>query len=211
MASKENGGLSPANIIVKMTFDFTFAIIGLLLTGWIILIAWIVSSIETKSNGFFIQKRIGQRGKLFNIFKIKTMQDEKKSYKNITTSSDVRITLSGAIFRSLKIDELPQLWNILLGQMSFVGPRPDVPGYADQLFSDDKIILSVKPGITGPAQLKYKSEENTLSRQDDPIKYNDEVIWPDKVKINVGYVKNYSFFRDMKYIFKTITGLNVKF
>ena len=129
----------------------------------------------------------------------------------ITSSNDVRITKSGAFFRKTKIDELPQLWNVLIGQMSFVGPRPDVPGYADRLQGKDRRVLSVRPGITGPAQLAYRDEEDILADQNDPVKYNDEVIWPDKVKINLDYVKNYSFFKDLYYIWKTIIGGNVKY
>ena len=129
----------------------------------------------------------------------------------VTSSNDIRITKIGAFFRKTKIDELPQLWNVLLGNMSFVGPRPDVPGYADKLKDEDKIVLSVRPGITGPAQLAYKDEEQILAKQEDPKKYNDEVIWPDKVKINRNYVINYSFFKDIYYIWKTIVGGDVKY
>ena len=130
---------------------------------------------------------------------------------SITTSNDVRITKSGAFYRNTKIDELPQLWNVLIGQMSFVGPRPDVPGYADRLQGEDRVILSVKPGITGPAQLAYKNEEEVLANQDDAVKYNDEIIWPEKVRINRKYIKDYSLFKDVYYIWKTIVGGNVKY
>ena len=129
----------------------------------------------------------------------------------VTTSNDSRITNLGKFFRKKKIDELPQLINVLLGQMSFVGPRPDVPGFADRLKGKDKIILSVRPGITGPAQLAYKNEEEILAKQDDIIKYNNEVIWPDKVAINMKYIENYSFFKDIYYIWKTVVGGNVKY
>jgi lipopolysaccharide/colanic/teichoic acid biosynthesis glycosyltransferase len=129
----------------------------------------------------------------------------------VTSSDDVRITTIGGFFRRVKIDELPQLWNVLIGQMSFVGPRPDVAGYADKLKGEDRIILSVKPGITGPAQLAYRDEEKILSNQNNHIKYNDEVIWPDKIKINRMYVENYSFFKDLYYIGKTVVGGDVKY
>ena len=125
---------------------------------------------------------------------------------NITQKNDVRITISGGIFRKTKIDELPQLWNVLIGQMSFVGPRPDVKGYADKLQGKDRVVLSVRPGITGPASLKYKDEEELLTEQSNPEHYNNEVIWPDKVKINVSYVKNWSFIQDMRYIYQTVTN-----
>lgn len=190
----------------KRYFDVFFALFGLIFLSPIIFLSYVASSLETLSNGFFIQQRVGKDGKLFNIFKIKTMKTVAGVSTVVTSSGDVRITKSGAFFRKTKIDELPQLWNILIGQMSFVGPRPDVPGYADRLQGSDRIILSVRPGITGPAQLAYRNEEDILASQNDPIKYNDEVIWPNKVKINLDYVANYSFFKDFYYIWKTIVG-----
>jgi len=197
--------MSKKDRFIKRIFDFTLALIGLILTWPIILIAWIIASIETKSNGFFLQKRVGENGKLFTIIKIKTMYPDKKG-TSITTANDSRITKSGKFFRKYKIDELPQLINVLKGDMSFVGPRPDVPGYADRLKGEDRIILSIKPGITGPATLKYKNEEEILANVEDPIKYNDEIIWPDKVKINKEYIKNWSLKKDIEYIIKTIKG-----
>ncbi len=192
--------------ILKRTFDVTVSLLGLLATWWIIWIAWIIASIETRSNGFFVQKRVGKEGKLFSAIKIKSMKRVEGLDTTITTANDARITKSGQFFRNTKIDELPQLINVLFGSMSFVGPRPDVEGYADKLQGDDRIVLSVRPGITGPASLKYKNEEEILSRQEDPKKYNDEIIWPDKVKINRAYIENWSFKQDMVYIIKTILG-----
>ncbi len=192
--------------ILKRTFDVTVSLLGLLATWWIILIAWIIASIETRSNGFFVQKRVGKEGKLFSAIKIKSMKRVEGLDTTITTANDARITKSGQFFRNTKIDELPQLINVLFGSMSFVGPRPDVEGYADKLQGDDRIVLSVRPGITGPASLKYKNEEEILSRQEDPKKYNDEIIWPDKVKINRAYIENWSFKQDIVYIIKTILG-----
>ncbi|GAB6045576.1 sugar transferase [Caminibacter profundus] len=188
--------------LIKRFFDFTLALVGLIITWPIILIAWLIASIETKSNGFFLQKRVGENGKQFSIIKIKTMYPNNGS--TVTTANDNRITKSGKIFRKYKIDELPQFINVLKGDMSFVGPRPDVPGYADKLQGEDRIILSVKPGITGPASLKYKNEEEILAGVSDPIKYNNEVIWPDKVRINKEYIKNWSLKKDIEYIIKTI-------
>jgi lipopolysaccharide/colanic/teichoic acid biosynthesis glycosyltransferase len=196
---------------IKRFFDFTLSLVGLVFSSPLIFISWIVSSIETLSNGLFFQKRIGKYGKLFNIVKIKTMKPVVGVEMTITSSDDVRITKSGAFFRRTKIDELPQLWNVFIGQMSFVGPRPDVPGYADKLQGKNRIILSMRPGITGPAQLAYKDEERILANQNNAIEYNDEVIWPDKVKINREYVENYSFFKDIYYIWKTIVGGDVKY
>ncbi len=193
-------------VSTKRLFDFLLSLFGLITSGLIIFVAWIIASIETKSNGFFIQKRVGKNGKLFNLYKIKTMKKVEGIDTTITSINDVRITKSGKFFRDTKIDELPQLWNVLKGEMSFVGPRPDVEGYADQLIGEDRLILSIRPGITGPASLKYKNEEEVLSGQDDPKEYNDKVIWPDKVRINKEYIKNWSLRRDIQYIIKTVIG-----
>jgi len=192
--------------IIKGLFDFSLALVGLMLAAPIIVLGWVVASIETKSNGFFLQKRVGKNGRLFTLVKIKTMKPVLGVNTNVTQKNDVRITTSGGFFRKTKIDELPQLWNVLIGQMSFVGPRPDVKGYADKLQGKDKVVLSVRPGITGPASLKYKNEETLLATQSNPEQYNNEVIWPDKVKINVDYVNNWSFIQDMRYIYQTITS-----
>ena len=122
----------------------------------------------------------------------------------VTTTYDPRITLFGRFWRKTKLDELPQLINIVKGDMSFVGPRPDVPGFADKLSGDDLVVLSIRPGITGPATIKYRNEEDLLAAQNNPEKFNQEVIFPDKVKINKDYVENYHFFKDLYYIYKTI-------
>lgn len=192
--------------IYKNLFDLLLSFIGIVFTWWIILLAWIVASFETKSNGLFIQKRVGKDGKLFNVYKIKTMKKVEGVDTTITSSNDVRITKSGKFFRDTKIDELPQLINVFIGDMSFVGPRPDVSGYADKLQGEDKIVLTIRPGITGPASIKYKNEEEILSKQKNPKEYNDNIIWPDKVKINKEYIKNWSLKKDIEYIIKTITG-----
>jgi lipopolysaccharide/colanic/teichoic acid biosynthesis glycosyltransferase len=175
-----------------------------MLTWWIILIAFLIAAIETKSNGFFTQKRVGLHGRLFTLIKIKTMRTLDNHTTTITTSYDPRITKSGAFFRRTKIDELPQLFNVLLGSMSLVGPRPDVSGYADSLQGDDKCILTLRPGITGPATLKYKNEESLLTHQENPHHYNDTVIWPDKVRINVNYLHNWTLWGDIVYLWRTI-------
>ncbi len=194
------------NNFTKRGFDIVVSFFGLTFSWWLIFIAWIVATFETKSNGFFIQKRVGKDGKIFNVIKIKTMKKVEGVDTTITSSNDVRITKSGKFFRDTKIDELPQLINVLIGDMSFVGPRPDVPGYADKLEGEDRIVLSIRPGITGPASLKYKNEEEILSSQNDPKWYNDKVIWPDKVRINKEYIKNWSLKKDIEYIIKTVTG-----
>ena len=192
--------------IAKRLFDIVLSIIGIVITLPLMCVAWVVASVETRSNGLFVQKRIGQYGKPFNVWKIKTMKPVSGMESTVTTSQDCRITKSGAFFRKTKIDELPQLFNVLFGQMSFVGPRPDVPGFADLLEGDDRIILSLRPGITGPASLKYKDEEILLSKVQDPERYNKEVIWPDKVKINKAYIRNWSLSKDVGYLIKTVLG-----
>jgi len=198
--------LSQKEKFVKRVFDIVLSFFGLLASWWIILVAWVVASFETKSNGMFIQKRVGKDAKLFSVYKIKTMKKVKGVDTTITSADDVRITKSGKFFRDTKIDELPQLFNVLVGDMSFVGPRPDVEGYADKLEGEDRVVLSVKPGITGPASLKYKNEEEILAKQHNPKEYNDSVIWPDKVAINKEYIKNWSLKKDIEYIVKTVTG-----
>jgi lipopolysaccharide/colanic/teichoic acid biosynthesis glycosyltransferase len=192
--------------IVKRLFDVTLSAAGLVVLSPVILAAWAVASLETGSNGFFLQTRVGKDGKLFRVIKIKTMKPLEGVDTTVTTASDARITRSGRFFRKTKIDELPQLWNILKGEMSFVGPRPDVPGFADRLEGEERVVLSVRPGITGPATLKYRNEEEILANQEDPERYNREVIWPDKVRINAEYIRNWSFRGDLEILFKTIKG-----
>ncbi|HHD78552.1 MAG TPA: sugar transferase [Epsilonproteobacteria bacterium] len=198
--------LSTLDKIEKRLFDIIFSIVGIGVSWWIMILAWIVATVETKSNGLFVQERIGRDAKKFHVFKIKTMKKVDNIQTHVTTKNDSRITKSGAFFRSTKIDELPQLFNVLFGTMSFVGPRPDVAGFADVLEGDDRIILSVRPGITGPASLKYKEEEIILAQQDNPEAFNRDVIWKDKVRINKNYVKHWSLKKDIMYIIKTITG-----
>ena len=192
--------------IIKRSFDLFASFIGLFFLWPVILIAWIFASIDTKSNGIFKQSRVGKDAKFFTVYKIKTMSNARGSRSTVAGMNQAEITRLGSYFRKFKIDELPQLVNVLLGQMSFVGPRPDVAGYADKLEGDDRKILSLRPGITGPASLKYKDEEYILTRQENPQEYNDKVLWPDKVAINIDYIDNYSFRKDIKYIFQTILG-----
>ena len=198
--------LSKKEKLQKRTFDIVFAVTGICATWWIVLLAWIVASLETSSNGLFVQRRIGEGGRPFCLYKIRTMRSRQENKTTVTTSTDKRITRSGAFFRKTKIDELPQLINVLLGDMSIVGPRPDMEGFADRLEGEDRVLLDVKPGITGPASLKYREEELLLSKQKDPERYNAEVIWPDKVRINCEYVKHWSLKKDILYIIKTVTG-----
>ncbi|MGV4459975.1 sugar transferase [Ornithobacterium rhinotracheale] len=186
----------------KKIFDYVFAIILLIILAIPMLLIWIIASIDTQQNGIFTQKRVGQKAKLFTIYKFRSL---KGGYTNsVTTEKSHKITHFGRFLIKTKLDETPQLINILNGTMSFVGPRPDVQGYADVLKGEDRIILKVKPGITGPAQLAYKNENEILNQVSDPIKYNDEVLWPDKVKINKKYVENWNFKNDILYLLKTI-------
>jgi lipopolysaccharide/colanic/teichoic acid biosynthesis glycosyltransferase len=196
-------GLSLQARILKRIFDIAFSLLGLVFLWWLILIAALLAMFNTGQNGFFTQVRIGRFGKPFKLIKIRTMRDVENLNTTVTTSNDVRITRLGRFLRKTKVDELPQLVNVLLGQMSFVGPRPDVPGFADKLSNDDRVILSIRPGITGPASLKYRGEEELLASVKDPEKYNREIIYPDKVRENKAYIKNYSFLNDIRYILKT--------
>lgn len=151
----------------------------------------------------FRQQRVGRDGKLFTLVKFRTMVPV-HSGSTVSVAGDSRITPLGAVLRRWKLDELPELWNVLRGDMSFVGPRPDVPGYADRLQGDDRRVLQLRPGITGPATLKYRNEEQLLAAHPDPVAYNDNVIFPDKVRINLQYLDNRSFIGDLKIIFATL-------
>ncbi len=184
--------------MAKRIFDILFAIVCIALLGWLIMVCWILASIDTKSNGLFIQKRIGKFGKPFNIFKLKSM----KAVNGIKT-----ISWFGNFIRKTKIDELPQLLNVLIGNMSVVGPRPDIPGYYDKLQGTERKILELKPGLTSLATLKYANEETLLAQQDNPLHYNDTILFPDKVKLNLHYYHTHTFYGDLKIIWKTAMSL----
>ena len=156
----------------------------------------------------FTQKRVGRNGCLFTIYKFRTMVVGHGG-SSVSVAGENRITPLGATLRKYKLDELPELWNVLIGDMSFVGPRPDVPGYADALTGDDREVLLLRPGITGPASLKYRNEEELLATVENPQRYNDEVIFPDKVRINRYYLHHYSFWTDIKIILATVTGRKI--
>lgn len=191
---------------IKSVFDEIVSFIGLIiLSPTLIIIALLIRILMPQGPVIFVQKRVGQNGKLFTMYKFRTMSAiHSGSY--ISVKGESRITPLGAMLRKYKLDELPELWNVLKGDMSLVGPRPDVPGYADKLEGEDRRILLLKPGITGPASLKYRNEEELLAKQTDPQKYNDEVLFPDKVKINLEYLDNWSFWYDIKIIIYTILG-----
>ena len=192
--------------MIKFLFDRIVSFLGLLFL-WPVLIV-IALLIRIKMPGgpvLFKQQRVGKDAKLFTMYKFRSMKIGHGG-SSVSVAGESRITPLGAILRKYKLDELPELWNVFIGDMSFVGPRPDVPGYADKLKGEDRLILKLRPGITGPASLKYRNEEEILSRVDDPIRYNDEVIYPDKVRINLEYYRHHSFRGDLRYILETILG-----
>lgn len=190
--------------MLKNSFDKIFALIGLLvLSPLLLLIALLIRVKMPDGAVLFRQQRVGQYGKVFTMVKFRTMTATHHG-SSISVAGESRITPLGAFLRKYKLDELPELWNILKGDMSFVGPRPDVPGYADKLIGKDRDILQLKPGITGPATLKYRNEEELLAQQAKPQQYNDEVIFPDKVKINLEYLHHHSFWGDIRIIIQTI-------
>ena len=189
--------------LVKRFFDLFSALLGLVLLWPLILLCIIVSGIELRESGLFRQRRVGQYGNLFWIYKIKTMKSTGRDDQAVTISSNTRIRKFGRLLRALKIDELPQLWNVVLGDMSLVGPRPDVPGYADNLTTNSSSILLLKPGVTGPASIKYRKEEEILNTYSDPKYVNDHYFYPDKVRINLEYQSNWTLLADIKYLLIT--------
>ncbi len=194
----------------KWIFDRLISLIGLIILLPILLVVALFIALKMPGSPvIFKQKRVGQYGKLFTMYKFRTMTME-HSGSSISIKGESRITPLGAKLRKYKLDELPELYNVLIGDMSFVGPRPDVPGYADNLTGEDRKILKLKPGITGPASLKYRNEEELLATVDNPIQYNNNVIFPDKVRINLNYMKHWSFFLDIKIILYTLIGKDLE-
>ena len=225
-------------MILKWLFDRIVAFFGLLFLWPVILVTAILVKIKMPGGpAFFVQKRVGKDGKLFNCHKFRSMT-VKHSGSTVSVAGDSRITPFGAKLRHYKIDELPGLWDVMIGNMSFVGPRPDVPGYADKLEGADRDVLKLRPGITGPATLKYRVEDemiagfvadikagkneqvaqfvnapdfSTMSDQEIAVWYNDNVIYPDKVRLNCYYYRNYSFIKDIQMIFATVLGKKIKY
>ena len=189
---------------MKRGIDIFFSLFGLIIFFPLLFSLFVLIKITSEGPGFFIQDRVGKDGRLFRMIKFRTMFIIQDSTSSISIKGDPRITKIGIFMRRHKIDELPELINVLLGHMSLVGPRPDVAGYADRLFGKDRDILKMRPGITGPASLKYFNEEEILSRHENPKLYNDQVIYPDKVRINLDYYNNQSIWLDIKIIFATI-------
>ena len=227
-------------MILKYIFDRVFALIGLLFLWPVLLIVAILVKVKMAGGpAFFVQKRVGKDGKLFNCHKFRTMtvrptpapslnkEGNSQEWSTVSVAGDSRITPLGATLRHYKLDELPGLWDVLIGNMSFVGPRPDVPGYADKLVGEDRDVLKLRPGITGPATLKYRLEDEMLadvrrlmsegrclpqgqidkmSDQEVAVWYNDNVIYPDKVRLNCYYYRHYSFIKDIQMILCTVLG-----
>lgn len=189
---------------MKFLFDRIFSLFGLLVLSPVLLVVAVLIKIRMPGGpAIFRQRRVGRNGKLFTMYKFRSMTVS-HSGSTVSVAGESRITPLGAKLRKYKLDELPELWNVLKGDMSFVGPRPDVPGYADRLQGEDRLILKLRPGITGPASLKYADEEELLAQVADPRRYNDEVIFPDKVRINLDYYYNRTFCGDIRLIFQTI-------
>ncbi len=212
-------------MILKWIFDRLVALIGLLVLWPVLLIVAILVKVKMPGGPvFFVQKRVGKDGKLFNCHKFRSMT-VKHSGSTVSVAGDSRITPFGATLRHYKLDELPGLWDVLIGKMSFVGPRPDVPGYADKLVGDDRDVLKLRPGITGPATLKYRLEDEMISEyvaqkqkagdnrpmQEIAVEYNDTVIYPDKVRLNCYYYQHYSFIKDIQMILCTVLGKKMEY
>lgn len=198
-------------MLTKFLFDRLIALVGLLVLWPVLLIVAVLIKIKMpRGPVIFKQKRVGRNGRLFTMYKFRSMTVGHGG-SSVSVAGERRITPLGAKLRKYKLDELPELWNVLIGDMSFVGPRPDVPGYADQLKGEEREVLRLRPGITGPASLKYRDEEELLAKQSDPQKYNDEIIFPDKVRINRYYLHHYSFTMDIKMILCTVLGRRMKY
>lgn len=196
---------------LKYLFDRLMSLIGLLVLWPVLAVVAVLIRIKMPGGPvIFKQKRVGRDGRLFTMYKFRSMTVGHGG-SSVSVAGESRITPLGAKLRRYKLDELPELWNVLIGDMSFVGPRPDVPGYADQLKGRDREVLQLRPGITGPASLKYRDEEELLAGQPDPQKYNDEVIFPDKVRINLYYLHHYSFIKDIEMIICTVLGRRMKY
>lgn len=212
-------------MFIKWLFDRVVSLVGLVVLWPVLLIVAILVKIKMQGGpAFFVQKRVGKDGKLFKCHKFRTMT-VKHNGSSVSVAGDSRITPFGAILRHYKLDELPELWDVLIGNMSFVGPRPDVPGYADKLVGDDRDVLKLRPGITGPATLKYRLEDEMIAEyvvqqqasgdkrdaQEIAVEYNDTVIYPDKVRLNCYYYRNYSFWMDIRMIFATVLGKHLAY
>jgi lipopolysaccharide/colanic/teichoic acid biosynthesis glycosyltransferase len=186
--------------------DVIIAGLGTVVTSPVMVAGFVVATVDTGEWGIFTQVRVGRDGRPIRVHKLRTMRTSATHTTTVTTEDDPRITRVGRQLRRFKIDELPQLIDVLVGSMSLVGPRPDVPGWADMLEGADRIILTVRPGITGPATIEFREEEMLLSHADDPEQLNRTVIWPRKVLLNRRYVEHWNFRLDLQYITVTLCG-----
>ena len=223
-------------MILKFLFDRIVAFLGLAVLWPVLLMVAILVKVKMPGGpAFFVQKRVGKDGQLFNCHKFRTMKPTPcpslkgrgngQAWSTVSVAGDSRITPLGATLRHYKLDELPGLWDVLIGKMSFVGPRPDVPGYADKLTGDDRDVLKLRPGITGPATLKYRLEDEMIADyvsqkqkegdkrdpQEIAVEYNDKVIYPDKVRLNCYYYRHYSFIKDIQMIICTVFGKKMEY
>lgn len=223
-------------MILKFLFDRIVAFLGLAVLWPVLLMVAILVKVKMPGGpAFFVQKRVGKDGQLFNCHKFRTMKPTPcpslkgrgngQAWSTVSVAGDSRITPLGATLRHYKLDELPGLWDVLVGKMSFVGPRPDVPGYADKLEGDDRDVLKLRPGITGPATLKYRLEDEMIADyvsqkqkegdkrdpQEIAVEYNDKVIYPDKVRLNCYYYRHYSFIKDIQMIICTVFGKKMEY
>ena len=194
---------------LKRCFDIVVALPLVLLLLPVVVALVCIATIDTGSFGLFVQTRIGQHGRPFKLFKVRTMRATQSS-NTVTVAGDSRITTCGGILRRLKLDELPQFWNVLFGTLSLVGPRPDVPGFADELSGDDRVLLQIRPGITGPSSLRWRKEERLLEQVADPIAFNRDTVWPDKVRCNLEYMQQWSLGLDVRLLAATAFPGSVK-
>lgn len=202
-------GLTATQQRQKRALDLVLAGAGLLATSPLLVCGVIAATISTRQWGVFSQERIGRQGQPFRLYKVRSMRRIPGQESTVTAAKDPRITRTGEVLRALKIDELPQLVNVLRGDMSIVGPRPDVPGWANILSGHDRVILTVRPGITGPASIAFRHEEELLAHRPDPEVYNREVIWPQKVRINRQYVMTWSMRGDLQWVAKTFRAVGI--
>lgn len=219
---------------LKWLFDKLISLIGLISLSPVLLIMALLIKWKMPGPILFCQQRVGRYGRIFTVYKFRTMTvkaeasvaSRNSEATSIASQEQSRITPLGEKLRRYKLDELPELWNVLKGDMSFVGPRPDVPGYADQLQGEDREVLLLRPGITGPASLKYRNEEDILEAVDEALQkgrsglpmgittvqeYNDNVIYPDKVRLNRYYLHHYSFIKDIQMIVCTVLGKRMEY
>ena len=221
-------------MMLKFVFDKVVSLVGLIVLSPVLLIVTLLIKWKMPGPILFCQQRVGRYGRIFTVYKFRTMTvkaeasvaSRNSEATSIASQEQSRITPLGEKLRRYKLDELPELWNVLKGDMSFVGPRPDVPGYADQLQGEDREVLLLRPGITGPASLKYRNEEDILEAVDEALQkgrsglpigittvqeYNDNVIYPDKVRLNRYYLHHYSFIKDIKMIVCTVLGKRMEY